>query len=81
MFIISICLYDLMVLAKRITSFYFSSQMNGEEVFDAFNASGSADTKFSAGMLEHEDFKQENFDGLLATGLLYGWIKSLFEFF
>ena len=39
------------------------SQMDGEEVFGAFNASGSADTKFSARMYKHEEIKQENFDG------------------
>ena len=38
--------------------------MDGEEVFGAFNASGSADTKFSAGMCKHEDVEQENCDGL-----------------
>ena len=37
--------------------------MDNKEVFDAFNASGSAETKFSAGMHKHEEIKQENFDG------------------
>ena len=37
--------------------------MENKEVFDAFNASGSADIKFSAEMEKHEEIKQENFDG------------------
>ena len=49
---------------KRITTLYFlSSQMDNNEIFDAFSASGSAETKFSAGMDKHEEIKQENFDG------------------
>ena len=46
--------------------------MDNEEVYDVFNASGSVNMKFSAGIYKHEDFKQENFDGWLATaGLNY----------
>ena len=37
--------------------------MENEEIFDAFIASGSADTKFSAGMDKPEEIKQGNFDG------------------
>ena len=37
--------------------------MDNEEIFDAFSASGSAETKFSAGMYKHKEIKQENFDG------------------
>ena len=37
--------------------------MDNKAFFDAFNAGGSAETKFSAGMLKHEKIKQENFDG------------------
>ena len=33
--------------------------MDGEEIFDSFNASGSADV----GMFKPKDIKQENFDG------------------
>ena len=43
--------------------FLFASQMDNNEVFDGFSASGSAGTKFSAGMYNHEEIKQENFDG------------------
>ena len=42
---------------------FSSFQMDGEEICEAFNASGSAETKFSAGMYKHEEIKQENFDG------------------
>ena len=65
MFIIffSLLVIELLVLNKRITSFYFSSQMDNKKVFDAFSASGSAEIKFSAGMYKHEEIKQENFDG------------------
>ena len=37
--------------------------MDSEEIFDAFKDSGSAEIKFSAGMFEDEEIKQENFDG------------------
>ena len=37
--------------------------MDNKEVFDAFNASGSAGIKLSAGMYKYEEIKQENFDG------------------
>ena len=37
--------------------------MDNKEVFKAFNASGSAETNFSAEMYKHEEIKQENFDG------------------
>ena len=37
--------------------------MDGEEIFNAFNASGSTGIKFTAGMYKHEEIKQENFDG------------------
>ena len=37
--------------------------MDGEDFFDAFIASGSADVKFRAGMFRHEEIKRENFDG------------------
>ena len=37
--------------------------MDSEEIGEAFNASGSAETKFSDGMNNHEEIKQENFDG------------------
>ena len=37
--------------------------MDGEEICEAFNASGSAGTKFSAGMDRHEEIKLQNFDG------------------
>ena len=43
--------------------FYCSSQMENKEGFNGFSASGSAGTKFSAGMYKHEEIKQENFDG------------------
>ena len=37
--------------------------MDVEEMYKAFNASGSAETKFSAGIYKHEEIKQEHFDG------------------
>ena len=37
--------------------------MENNEVFDGFSASGSAETKFSAGMDKHEEIKRENFNG------------------
>ena len=37
--------------------------MDNKEVFDALNASGSAEMKFCAGMYKYEEIKQENFDG------------------
>ena len=37
--------------------------MNGEDNFDAVNASGSTDINFSSKMFQHEEIKQENFDG------------------
>ena len=43
-----------------ICIFLSSSQMDAEKMF---TASGSADTKLSAGILKHEDMKQENFHG------------------
>ena len=56
--------FDLMVLNTRITTLYFfSSQMDNEEIFDAFSASGSAGIKFRVGMDKQEEIKQENFDG------------------
>ena len=49
--------------------------MDNEEVLDVFNASGSVNIKFRAGMYKHEDIKQEIFDGWLATaGLNYKFI-------
>ena len=48
---------------NKVSNFIFLSQMDGEEIFDAFNASGSTDIKFGAGMFKQEDMKQENFDG------------------
>ena len=42
---------------------FSSFQMDGEKICEAFNASGSAETKFSAGMYKHEEIKQEDFDG------------------
>ena len=38
-----------------------------------FTASGSADTKLSAGILKHEDMKQENFHGWDAAE----WVVNL----
>ena len=37
--------------------------MDGAEISESFNASGSAETKFSAGVYKHEEITQENFDG------------------
>ena len=37
--------------------------MDGEEIFDALNAAGSASVKFSAEMYKHEDIKEENMEG------------------
>ena len=37
--------------------------MDGEEICEAFNPSGSEETKFSAGMDKNEEMKQKNFDG------------------
>ena len=37
--------------------------MDDEDIFDAFDASGSAEIKFSSGMWKHEEIKQENLDG------------------
>ena len=37
--------------------------MDDEEIFDTFNASGSAYVKFNVGLLKHEEIKQENLHG------------------
>ena len=37
--------------------------MDDEEICKAFNASGSAEIKFSSGMWKQDEIKQENFDG------------------
>ena len=50
--------------------------MGGEEVFDAFSASGSVDTDLLAGMYKQEEIKQENFDGWDAAA----WIINYLEF-
>ena len=53
--------------------------MDGEEIFDAFNASGSAAAKFRAGMFRHEEIKQENFDGWDAAAWIINsiWINII----
>ena len=45
--------------------------MDGEEIFDTVTVSGSANLKFSSGVLKHDDIKQENFDGWLAIAVIY----------
>ena len=37
--------------------------MDNNEILDPFKASGSVEIKFSARMFEHNEIKQENFDG------------------
>ena len=37
--------------------------MDSAEIGEAFNASGSAGTKFSPGTDKHDEIKQNNFDG------------------
>ena len=48
--------------------------MDGEESCKAFDASGSAETKFSARMDKPEEIKQENFNGWDAAA----WITNYF---
>ena len=37
--------------------------MDSEEIMDALDADGSADVDLSSGKFQHEDIKQEDFDG------------------
>ena len=49
--------------------------MDGEEICETFNASGSAGTKFSAGIYKHEEIKQENFDGWDAAAFIINYLE------